>query len=156
MLEEDPVDLCIIMAGTCDMTVGARPEEIVEDLRRLHAACHERGVPTVALAPPFAQREPQMNVARLLAQWVQTAPAVLTSANAEDFLPRSTTGFWDSDAIHLSPAGSAALGQKVMAHIMPVLSYLEWGEAATKAAIEVEIQKQRELARPQGVAQAGA
>lgn len=144
--EDGPFDLVIIMAGTNDLTLMNKSEAIVKDLRNLHAACHSRGVPTVALAPPSPQRAAQMEVANLLAQWVQTAQPVLTYANAEEFAPRSTKGFWDPDNVHLSPSGSAALGQRLMVHLLPVISYLGWGEAATKAAVELALQQQRQSA----------
>jgi lysophospholipase L1-like esterase len=147
--EEGPFDLCIIMAGTNDLTLLSRSEDIVKDLRNLHAAAHNRGVPTIALAPPSPQHAAQAELAQLLAQWVQTAQPVLTFANAEDLAPRSLKGFWEPDSVHLSPAGSAALGQKLMMNLLPVLSYLEWGEDATKAYIELTMQKQRQLAHGQ-------
>lgn len=148
MIDEDgPFDLCIIMAGTNDLTASYGSEDIVRDLRSLHAAAHSRGVPTVALAPPSPQRAAQAEVAKLLAQWVQTAQPVLTYANAEDFAPRSTQGFWEPDNVHLSPAGSASLGQRMMVHLLPTLSYLGWGEAATKAAIEATLQAERQRAK---------
>lgn len=158
ILDEDgPFDLCIIMAGTNDLTLMSRSEDVVRDLRSLHAAAHSRGVPTVALAPPSPQRSAQVELANLLAKWVQTAQPVLSYANAEDFAPRSVKGFWEPDSVHLSPAGSASLGQRLMVHLMPVISYLDWGETATKAAVEVALQQQRQSAmQNRAGAQAGA
>lgn len=147
--EDGPFDLCVIMAGTNDLTLLSRSEDIVKDLQRLHGAAHSRGVPTVALAPPSPQRAAQEELAKLLAHWVQTAQPVLTYANAEEFAPRSVKGFWEPDNVHFSPAGSTALGQKLMMHLLPVLSYLDWGEAATKASVELTLRQQRHLAQGQ-------
>jgi len=154
--EDGPFDLCIIMAGTNDLTLMSKSEEVVKDLRSLHSAAHSLRVPTVALAPPSPQRAAQAEVAKLLANWVQTAQPVLSFANAEDFASRSIKGFWEPDNVHLSPAGSAALGQKLMVHLLPVISYLEWGEAATKAAVELAIFHQRQSAMRQASSHAGA
>lgn len=154
ILDEDgPFDLVIIMAGTNDLTLLSRSEDIVRDLRSLHMAAHKRRIPTVAIAPPSPQREAQKEVAKLLAQWVQSAHLVLTSANCEDFAPRRIgyPSFWEPDEVHLSPAGSTVLGQRMMTHLLPVISYLGWGEAASKAAIDLYMQQQR-----QGATQAAA
>lgn len=145
ILDEDgPFDLVIIMAGTNDLMLLSRSEDIVKDIRSLHSAAHKRAVPTVALAPPSPQHEVQAEVAKLLADWVQTAQPVLTYTNAEDFVPRSVPGFWEPDNVHLSPAGSTTLGQRLMVHLLPVISYLGWGESATKAAVELALQQQRQ------------
>jgi lysophospholipase L1-like esterase len=147
ILDEDgPFDLVIIMAGTNDLTLLSRSEDILREIRHLHLHAHKRSVPTVALAPPSPQREGQLEVAKLLAQWVQTAQPVLGYASVEEFIPRSARGFWEPDNVHLSPAGSAALGQRMMVHLLPVLSYLGWGEAASKAARELALQQERQKA----------
>lgn len=160
ILDEDgPFDLCIIMAGTNDLTLMSRSEDIVRDLCNLHSAAHRRGVPTVALAPPSPQRAAQAEVAKLLMSWVQTAKPVLSYASAEDFVPRGVKGFWEPDNVHFSPAGSAALGQRIMVHLLPVTAYLDWGESAQKAHKELALQQQRQSAMGTArapVAQAGA
>jgi len=156
ILDEDgPFDLCIIMAGTNDLTLLSRSEDIIRDLRSLHSVAHKRGVPTVALAPPSPQRAAQVDVAKLLTQWVQTQAPVLTYANAEEFVPRSVPGFWEPDNVHLSPSGSVTLGERMMVHLLPVFSHLGWGEKATKAAVEIALQKQRQGRVPPPMTRAG-
>lgn len=148
--EEGPFDLCIIMAGTNDLTLLSRSEDIVRDVRSLHTTAHKHRVPTVAIAPPSPQQGAQTEIAKLLADWVQTAQHVLTYADAEAFVPRSVPSNWEQDNVHLSPAGSASLGQHMMEHLLPVISYLDWGdsgEAAKKAIIELAMQKQRQGAQ---------
>lgn len=180
ILEKDgPFDLCIIMAGTNDLTLLSQSERIVSlgeckptqrldtvltfgtsasgavrepfgspfrvlsDLRSLHECCHRHGVPTMALAPLSHQRGAQQDFATLLAQWVQTAQPVLAYADANELVSRSVPDFWEPDNVHLSPAGSAAFGQRMMTHLLPVISYLGGGEAAMDAAVDLALQQER-------------
>lgn len=180
ILEKDgPFDLCIIMAGTNDLTLLSQSENIISlgeckptqqldtvltfgtsssgavrepfgtpfrvlrDLRSLHECCHKHGVPTVALAPLSHQRQARQDFAKLLAEWVQTAQQVLAYADANELVSRSVHDFWEPDNVHLSPAGSAVFGQRIMAHLLPVISYLGGGEAAMDAAVDHALRQER-------------
>jgi len=105
-------DVVIIMAGTNDICKGAEAAETMEPILRLHEACHEKGIPTIALAPPAGpgctRRD---NLARALKHYASVVPNVVAYGDAEELLPRGPLGYWEPDIIHFSPAGSSALGQ---------------------------------------------
>lgn len=122
ILDDVAADLVIIMVGTNDMGKGSRPETIVKDIAKLHAACHKRGVPTIALVPPPApctpiQRErDRMRLRELITKWAvgQTrVEAVVDSARWAGLDAGPVV--WDSDGLHFCPHGSALLGHGLAA-----------------------------------------
>jgi len=135
--EEQPPELALIMAGTNDLGKSRRPEDIFQDICRLHAECHARGVRTVALAPPaapFAKPSLPWEVSRcrvkeLLAAWAQTCPFVAAFADPSELVPPAAAGAWDPDRLHFSPAGSKLLGRRLAPLLLPHLS----GRVATAA-----------------------
>ncbi|CAE8718428.1 unnamed protein product [Polarella glacialis] len=120
ILAEQEYDLVIIMSGTNDMGMGASQDAILTDLSRLHSACHDRGVPTVALAPPPAPiGGPQREVARrCLADRIRalaaSSPGMLACIDPADLVPMGLA-FWERDGLHFSPAGSCLLGERLAA-----------------------------------------
>mmetsp|Transcript_44397 Transcript_44397/g.105164 ORF Transcript_44397/g.105164 Transcript_44397/m.105164 type:complete len:361 (-) Transcript_44397:208-1290(-) len=107
-------DVVIIMAGTNDMAKGKDIGKALRSTRKLHSMCHSRGVPTVALAPPFHDHRKSLLYAKLLSSWCRYQEDVLTFINPEDLVPRSAGGaYWGSDALHLTQAGYKAFGQSL-------------------------------------------
>lgn len=115
--ENGPFDLALIMAGTNDMGFGAQHEEILRHLRMLHEVCHERSVPTVALAPPpapsagAARELTRQRLVGLLQNMAQRSDRIVACVDPGDYLPSSGTRFWDPDGLHFSAAGSQQLGR---------------------------------------------
>jgi len=113
----DHPDLVLIMAGTNDIARGAGAEQILERVTSLHNACHQHGVRTIALAPPTVSRQPERGVRdhfkHLLHAWARGNPNVVAFLDVEEVVPRNNSGFWESDGIHLAPAGSRELGMKL-------------------------------------------
>jgi len=118
-IEKGRPTLVIIMTGTNDFAKGVSPERVLENVKMLHSACHNQGIPTIALAPPTALRgTPRVardRFAELLGNWAHSATNVTAFYDVEDLIPRVPGGsHWEPDEIHLSPAGSRELGQRLM------------------------------------------
>lgn len=123
-------DLVIIMAGTNDLGQNAGPQRIIEDLAQLHGVCHSRGVPTVAVSPPPAPRAAEnssfevrrKSLQDLLINWVHSSPGAAAFVNPSELVPAVLGGSaWDPDGLHLSPAGSRLLGQRLAEVLTPML-----------------------------------
>merc|ERR1719491_1654151 len=110
---------------------AASGHSIVQSVARLHAVCHERGVPTVAVAPTQGPgpkcRALRQQLADLLAAWAGPMAGVLDFLDVEDLLPRpcgkdgkanqpSAAAHWERDDLHFSAAGSLALGRRLAPH----------------------------------------
>jgi len=123
-------DLVLLMAGTNDLGKLKSHTAIFDDLRSLHAVCHTLGVRSVAIAPPpapFAVRghpwevERQRLVARL-AGWALSERGVAAFIDPGEFLPAFGAGeLWETDGLHLSPAGSRQLGCCLAQRVLPLL-----------------------------------
>lgn len=122
-------DLVVIMAGTNDLGRNFQPPVVLDDLCQLHAACHARGVATLAVAPPPAPKalrgpfeEARRRLVALLAAWARAAPAVAAFLNAGELVPAAMgSHLWDPDGLHYSPAGSQLLGQRLASAVAQVL-----------------------------------
>jgi len=119
----DPLpDLVLIMAGTNDLRKGADVHTTFRAVKELHAACHARRVPTIALAAPLPQRVRQQKFSKLLASWCKMQPWVMGFFDPEEMMPRSRHGrFWESDTLHFTAVGSKQLGGKLAAALASVL-----------------------------------
>lgn len=129
ILDEDaPPDIVIIMAGTNDMGKGAKMEAIAQDVARLHAACHRRGVPTIALVPPPAPSAPpqrencRLRLQGLLEEWAAGEAGVEAVLDPGQWAPSGGSGIWDADGLHFCPGGSILLGQSLAPHVAKLLS----------------------------------
>lgn len=115
--EEGPFDLVIIMSGTNDMGFGSEDAQILDWLRTLHGMCHERNVPTVALAPPpapvsgAAREVERKRFVGLLRRLSRTIEGVVACMDPAEHVPGTDSKLWDPDGLHFSPAGSRALGR---------------------------------------------
>mmetsp|Transcript_57071 Transcript_57071/g.160137 ORF Transcript_57071/g.160137 Transcript_57071/m.160137 type:complete len:324 (+) Transcript_57071:44-1015(+) len=123
--EHGPFDLVAIMAGTNDMSSGRMPAQIIESLRSLHSACHDRGVSSVALAPPPApSRGPvweqlRTQVLDSLKQLADEGPSSLAACIDPAVLVDSERAdLWDADGLHFSPLGSSTFGQNLAALVV--------------------------------------
>lgn len=116
-------DLVLLMAGTNDLGYGMPTETIVNNVCKLHAACHARGIPTIVLLPPSPHSLRWPLVDRLR-KWARTEPNVLAVVDPEELVPRNKHQYWDSDALHLSPTGYHALGYQIASDVQAVLQPL--------------------------------
>uniref|UniRef100_A0A6T1D4R8 SGNH hydrolase-type esterase domain-containing protein n=1 Tax=Alexandrium monilatum TaxID=311494 RepID=A0A6T1D4R8_9DINO len=133
ILEEEPTpDLVLLMAGTNDIGRDSHPQAILDDICRLHAVCHACGVRTVALVPPPAPRTAagsawetrRRQLAGLLTSWARSGHASGVAALLEpgELVPSAKGScLWDPDGLHLAPAGSWLLGQRLALRIAPML-----------------------------------
>jgi len=144
-LDEIRPDLVVIMTGTNDLGKERHPQSVLEDIGRLHAVCHSRGVPTVALAPPPAPMAPQgtsfeakrRRLVSLLSEWSLRAAGTLTFADPGDMVPAQAgpgNRVWDADKLHLSPAGSRVLAQQLAALLAPLPALNAAAGALSKVA----------------------
>jgi len=116
-------DLVILMMGTNDIGKGMHPKAILDDICLLHARCHARGIPTVAIAPPTLSQgsltAARDELAALLDRWARVTPMVHVCADIQDLVCRQAAStFWDHDELHLSPSGSAALGGRLAREVL--------------------------------------
>mmetsp|Transcript_46854 Transcript_46854/g.111501 ORF Transcript_46854/g.111501 Transcript_46854/m.111501 type:complete len:497 (-) Transcript_46854:70-1560(-) len=162
-MEEGQQDLAIIMSGTNDIGKGTNAEGCLQRLQQMHDVCHKRGVPTIALAPPtiMAPGAPRMErdrLAVLLKSWASSSPLVVEGMDVEMLVPRlATSGLWEYDQLHMSPAGSKELGRRLTP---AVLSFLASGQKVAKpplslggglagaAALQVEVESPTRMHRP--------
>lgn len=148
ILDDAPSDLVIIMAGTNDMAEGTRPEIIMKDVAQLHAACHKRGVPTIALVPPPApcapmQRERDRTQLReLITEWAigqMHVKAVVDSARWAGL--DAGPGVWDFDGLHFCPSGSALLGHGIAAYVAKLLTKKQGVEDMSMSPVAIATPK---------------
>jgi len=115
--EEGNFDLAIIMLGTNDIGKGYSVAEIMSNIERMHAECHKREIPTVAIAPTTLDhgtyRSAREQLAKQLQSWVVRTPGVVGFLDLESLCPRRDLSLWEPDKIHLSPKGSQTLGRGV-------------------------------------------
>jgi len=136
ILDEESADLVIIMTGTNDLGMNTSLETIVQHVAQLHALCHERGIPTVAVAPTQvcsrALRSLRQRLADLLEAWAKSTPGVVDFIDVEDLLPRpcgkdgslkgankiiGAAHHWERDQLHMSAIGSQELGRRLVPHV---------------------------------------
>merc|ERR1719174_1611696 len=116
------------MAGTNDLA-AERPDakEVFGRLQRLHEVCHERGVATVALAPPAhmtsAHRAARRQLAGMLSEWAQGCADVVGLADCEELVPHAELHvnpdpLWDPDDIHMNAEGSRTMGRRMLSVVV--------------------------------------
>lgn len=120
------------MAGTNDILEEVRSAaDIVDDLKRLHRACHERSTASIALSvpdfwreEPHAQRKVWLEVNEQLRQWASTDSQTYFIDTAQ-LLPynkyKKADGAWDPDGIHFSEKGSLLFGAALAQELLPLL-----------------------------------
>lgn len=114
-------DLVLLMLGTDDLELGMTEGSIVKCVRELHAVCHARGVPSIVLLPP-SLHPTRGALAYYLRKWAGAEPLVLTVVDPEEVVPREVRHYWDSDAVHLSPEGYIALGNRIVSDVKAALA----------------------------------
>jgi len=129
ILDDDrPFDLVIIMSGTNDLGQSAPVQSVLDSTAQLHALCHQRGIATVALAPPLTPhnhctREARRSIKLCLDSWQRNSAHLCQALiDPEEVIPRDAKPHWEPDGIHFSPSGSHALGQQLAAMIVPLLA----------------------------------
>lgn len=131
--DADDVDLVIIMTGTNDLGFTARSQGartaasgIFANVKALHGLCHQRGIPTVCLVPPFKLdhegRPTQRVLAGLLAEWARGEPNVMACLDVEELVPHTPgSQHWDPDDIHISASGQRLLGEQIAVKLEDLL-----------------------------------
>merc|ERR1740129_612391 len=136
-MSEGPWDLVLLMVGTNDLGKFESIHQILRNTNQLHRACHELGLPTIALAPSHGMFKAERDkLARLLQDWARATPEILAYYDSEEVLPRmSSNGFWEADGLHLSEAGSVELGRRMAIRVAPLLAHLANGVAAQATSL---------------------
>jgi len=122
--ERGPFDLVLIMAGTNDMGHYHAPARILRSLERLHGACRQRGVLSMALAPPpapvrdAAGEAERLQIVGRLRCMAKAAESRMACIDPAELVSSSRPDFWDADGLHFSPLGSRTFGQKLAALVV--------------------------------------
>eukprot|EP00811_Abedinium_folium_P002388 NODE_12190_length_1240_cov_2.490566.p2 GENE.NODE_12190_length_1240_cov_2.490566~~NODE_12190_length_1240_cov_2.490566.p2 ORF type:complete len:194 (+),score=47.85 NODE_12190_length_1240_cov_2.490566:239-820(+) len=143
---EGPFDLALIMAGTNDLGRSPNARAVAREVEALHTACHAHGVRTLALSMPpnrlvgrdsgYTAKWRLLNSSlktwasgsgRGLTQFVDTAKLVPYTDATEGLL-------WERDGLHLSPAGSRQLGERLAEYVRPLLGGAPAAQPTTAAA----------------------
>lgn len=126
LLASEPASLCIILAGTNDLSCYYAPDAIAASIWSLHTMAHERGVRTVAIAVP----EASYHHGNLTAAAERDAINALLRERCEGglctYFPfpmgwSEGSAHWD-DGLHLSPAGYDALGCALAPTVLSALA----------------------------------
>eukprot|EP00927_Polykrikos_kofoidii_P022797 TRINITY_DN21172_c0_g1_i1.p1 TRINITY_DN21172_c0_g1~~TRINITY_DN21172_c0_g1_i1.p1 ORF type:complete len:483 (-),score=38.80 TRINITY_DN21172_c0_g1_i1:98-1489(-) len=150
ILDEDgSFDVVLIMAGTNDIGHGASPLSSLCNIQKLHAVCHSRGIKTVVLPPPASPSMRQLELATRrrelvgnLLMWASACPNIMAFVDPSDSV--ATVGWtqglaWDSDGVHMSPAGSRLLGQSLVSMALPAFSNLfRWSKVEAPTVLQNE------------------
>ena len=122
-----PVSLVVILAGTNDLGYAAQGEEgasvIAGHLKALHRIAHEQNVTTLAVGIPASRYQQQVPAARELCmrvnermrEWAAATPGASFAPFPSDAVPDPAGGgeeddFWCVDGLHLTEMGYDALG----------------------------------------------
>merc|ERR1712054_92689 len=125
MLEDDQdYDLVILMAGTNDFVPNANLRAIQNRVCELHRVCHNRGVPTVMLAPPCNTQNLRVGLSKILEAWANGESEVMAFIDPEMVIPRRNNVYWEPDQVHFTPAGSRTLGSQLATTIAKVLQQI--------------------------------
>lgn len=119
LLANVSIDIALIMAGTNDLGRGSSAAATLASLQQLHAACHEKGVRTVALAIPSGSSVAGWQLNDGLYQWCNTNDMCVLFFNTT-FLNPSDPLFHD-DGLHFKPAGYVELGHRLAPAVQPFL-----------------------------------
>jgi hypothetical protein len=130
--EQGPFDLVIIMAGTNDVACPSSVREVLASLKRMHAACWEAGVPTIALSVPescvtgtdqFPEAQKKWHALNnALRAWGKAQRGELSLSRplfmkSADFFSWDDEawerGLWDEDGLHFTADGSEEFGSKL-------------------------------------------
>jgi len=129
--EQGPFDLVAIMLGTNDLGHRGDPLRIAHHVAKLHKACHDEGVRTVALSVP-----PNMGVVESksyrrkwkqtndhISEWAQTkGDDVVLYVDTEKLVPcEEDSDLWEEDGLHMTQAGSQRFGKLLAPLLAPVL-----------------------------------
>lgn len=127
-----PASLCVILAGTNDLTYEVEAQPILDAIVSLHRACHGEGVRTAAVGiPPSAWQRQSSDAANMAAtindqleEWCESSSEARGMATYIACpISASSVGneLWCSDGLHFSPAGFKALGEGLAPSIAKIL-----------------------------------
>mmetsp|Transcript_2233 Transcript_2233/g.3826 ORF Transcript_2233/g.3826 Transcript_2233/m.3826 type:complete len:308 (+) Transcript_2233:131-1054(+) len=147
ILQRGPFDLVLILVGTNDLSLQGhkgldmdeKADIIFGHIKALHEVCHDAGVSTVSMSIPpnrcmNIMEGPWVGYRRLwdsvnakLQSWASaakdSAKGVALHVDTNRIVPYDEdSAWWEEDGLHLSPEGSAQLGQALAHEICAVLS----------------------------------
>lgn len=118
-----PYDVVLIMCGTNDLAASIPTDVIVQNLKRLHNACHATGAKTVAMSIPeshAAVKVDWLKAARkeanaAIREWATGAGSQVHFVDSSSLVPfrqeAVMAGLWEPDGLHFSPKGYEAFGR---------------------------------------------
>lgn len=131
-IQDPPLSLVILLAGTNDMGFGFDEQQITENILKLHQVCHDEGIPrTIAIGiPPSGYQSVNANAATL---------ALSINLNVEHFCETHSQRAlfhpfpfqfeqggekWDADTLHFSRKGYETLGESLVEVVIQSLTAL--------------------------------
>ena len=129
-----PVELCILMSGTNDLALRATADSIVSSLETLHELCHERGIPSIAIAIPPSKLQVKNQAMGRSREVVNERLQKLADGNEmmtfvpfpfeydedEDDVDANPT-HWCADGLHFSNEGYRVLGEFLAPFVRTIL-----------------------------------
>ena len=120
-MSEKHYDVVVILAGTNDLAVSEEPRAIVRNLAKLCNLALEHGSHVVLLTIPekrstmpgcvCAHHRILRNAANAeISKWAAAQGGSVTVVDSAALLPYADGPDWDSDGLHMSPAGYARFG----------------------------------------------
>lgn len=114
-------DLVLIMAGTNDLLRAKKASIIMDNLQKLHEACHAKGVKTLAIPPPKAPKKDcdkgfnagRQALVELLVEWARDENQCLAVQDPMAWLSCANTKLWDKDLLHFGAEGACLLGTEL-------------------------------------------
>lgn len=129
-IQNPPLELVIILAGTNDMGYGFSEKEITENVLKLHRVCFDEGIPrTIAIGiPPSGYQSVNADAANL-ANIINSNIETFCKANPEraTFYPfpfqfEKDGENWDADTLHFSQKGYETLGKSLVDVVLQSLN----------------------------------
>lgn len=131
-IQNPPLSLVIILAGTNDMGYGFGEQEITENILKLHQVCFDDGVQrTIAIGiPPSGYQSVNADAARLAAsinlnikEFCQANPQ-RASFHPFPFQFEQGGENWNADTLHFSQKGYETLGESLVDIVIDSLTSL--------------------------------
>jgi lysophospholipase L1-like esterase len=142
-VQNPPLSLVILLAGTNDLGLGSTAEEITENLVQLHQVCFDNGVTrTIAVGvPPSGYQARDKNAAALAAtvnRNLQQYSALSVEQQEQPGIKKTSTTYvtfpfeferdgenWFADTLHFSEKGYQVLGESLAPVVERILQSLD-------------------------------